>query len=687
MQVVRADGSRVSEEQVLGVCQDRRKQAKRDRARYEPDWYLCQSYVANKQWVGWSSKRGGRVLSLLDDPREKDREHHTENVLTSYLWTAVGQLVTGDTFLPPVQWRRDDIQSEQFATEARNALKYAWQEELDADEVIEDALLGAATFGTSAARLLFRRGMGDAYGDFPVDPASGQLVTGQERYQMVADAQQRGDQLSYQQLKGQMELEALDPFHMLVPPGVQLARKFPWLIIDCPYPVDQLKAWFPERAADIQPQNLSAIDQIGLREVRDADNSSAATVGQLKDHALLSTMYEMPTVQFERGRVVMWTQDVLLDESPTLPFRVNGRWMAGIVPFQYRRVKGRFWGIGIVEPGLGVQRQRNRARSQQIEWKDRNLGRVYAPKDAITVSNRPRGKIMELIEVHPAYIGKIQETQPGTLPNVAEEVQMLDDAMQRVTGFSSLSALSTPAAGLHAYAALAMAKQADDQRNGPILRSARRGIKDLAGLILVGMRQYWPPGKEIALAGDGPEREFSSFIFNAADLPPSFYVDINPGAPLPVDPAAQVQLAFDIFDRDTARGGTGGTSLEWLLRSVTSGKLEPLDHTANDLQRDKAEYENLMMAGGTIPPVAPYDNDQLHVQIHREAQALRSLEPGQEQVVAVIEQHIAEHEQAALTKAQAATVPSLQGGLGALGGAKPGAPASPAPGPSGQGGQ
>lgn len=683
MQVRRANGQVVSEESVLNIWTDRRSQAKRDRARYEPDWYLCQSYVANKQWVGWSAKRGGRVLSLLDDPREKDREHHTENVLTSYLWTAVGQLVTGDTFLPPVQFRNKDIRSEQYANEARKALKFAWQEDLDADEVIEDSLLGAATFGTSGARLLFQRGLGDAYGDFPIHPGTGQMVTGPERFGLVAQAQEAGEQLGYEKLQGQMQLESLDPFHMLVPPGVQHMKNFPWIIIECPYPVDQLRAWFPDRADEIQPQSLSAIDQIGLREIRDADNSSAAGAGQLKDHALLATGYEMPTRDFQSGRVVMWTQNVLLDESPQLSFNVNGKWMAGIVPFHYRKVKGRFWGLGIVEPALGVQRQRNRSRSQHIEWKDRNLGRVYAPKDAITVNNRPRGKIMELIEVHPAYIGKIQETQPGTLPNVEQEVQMLDQAMQFVTGFGPLSALSTPTAGLHAYAALALSKQADDQRNGPILRSARRGIKQLAGLILVGMRQYWPPGKEIALGGSGPDDEFASFVFNAAELPVQFYVELNPGAPLPADPAAQVQLAFDVFDRDTARGGTGGTSLEWLLRSIQAGKLEALDHTANDLQRDKAEYENMLMASGQIPPVAEYDNDQMHVQIHREAQALRSMQPGQEQIVAIVEQHIAEHEQAAMMKAQAATVPNLQGGLGGLGGMTPGGPAPAAPGLTG----
>src|SRR5262245_30185632 len=129
----------------LDQWKEREKAALRDRQRFEPVWYLCQAFVANRQWVGWSP-RSRRVVS---EPNPAERERHTVNVLTQYLMTNVGKF-TADDMLARLFFRNQSRQSQLYAQQANLALEYCWDEELYADQRLYETILKACGYGTSA---------------------------------------------------------------------------------------------------------------------------------------------------------------------------------------------------------------------------------------------------------------------------------------------------------------------------------------------------------------------------------------------------------------------------------------------------------------------------------------------------------------------------------------------------------
>src|SRR4051812_2552904 len=103
---------------------DRYAQAQLDRRRFEPVWQLCQSFLQNRQWVGWDY-HDRRIVEL---PNPDDRVRVTVNVLTQYLWTFLGKL-TSDDLRPDITFRRDDAISRAYARQSRKSFEYGWDEE------------------------------------------------------------------------------------------------------------------------------------------------------------------------------------------------------------------------------------------------------------------------------------------------------------------------------------------------------------------------------------------------------------------------------------------------------------------------------------------------------------------------------------------------------------------------------
>jgi hypothetical protein len=293
--------------------------------------------------------------------------------------------------------------------------------------------------------------------------------------------------------------------------------------------------------------------------------------------------------------------------------------------------------------------------------KDRNLGRVYARKGTITAANRPVGKIMELIEI-PLHADFPQETTGTPLgPWVENEARMNDEDMDRISGLREVSLGQAPA-GVSAYSAMALLAEQDERRVGPVLKELRRGLGDALLLSLDLVKRYWMEDRQIAISG--PDGLVEVHNFTHSGLPVDFYIDIAKGSPLPTSPAVESQKIFDLFNAATAAGQP--LPVDWLKDSLDAGKALPIPKREQAVQAGKAEQENLMMSQGVQIQPAYYDDDYVHIQIHRQAQIEASQVPGMEQNVMIVEQHIQMHAQNAAMKkpTSADAVPQMQGDHG-----------------------
>lgn len=646
---------------ILQEWQDRRENALHDRRKHEPAWHIARSFLAGRQWVGWNP----RTRRVVTEANPANRERHTVNLITSYHQTVLGKLYVED-LRPDLLFSREDIESQGVTEHTQLIAKYAWDVEVEGDRRMFRVLHNMLTYGTGAARCLFDPTQGPVIAEVPIVDGEPVMDPSIAR-DFVAQAQLEGRTVQIEPVReGRIVWEPLDPFSLLVPPGVEDEHDFPYLMIERAMWTKAVQSRYPTAPEDLKAQELEVLET-RPRELPAHDNASPESTSKLRDHVLVTTGYEMPTAEYPEGRTITWTGSTILEMRERLPYKLRGKAHHGIVFFHYHRVNGRFWSQGVIEPLIGPQRQINRAASQRIELKDRNLGRVYADKGTFTPMNTPRGKVMEVIEIpmHARVPTEVAGGGIGPWIQAEQEIHIAD--MDRVAGLHDVTMGKSPS-GVTAYAAMALLAEQDERRVGPVLKEIRYSLGDLMLLTLDLVKVYWPEGKHGAVAG--PDGRVETFMYRSSLLPSEFYFDVSKGTPLPQSPAMESQKIFDLFNAAIA----AGTPLppEWLKDSLDQGRPLPFPKREEQVQQKNAEYENYLIEKGV--PVMPnyYDDDYVHIMAHRHAQVARAGTPGMEQLAQALEMHIVMHMEQIKLKNPGTTgantnLPQLQGGHGVEG--------------------
>jgi hypothetical protein len=174
LEVVLPDGTRKSGDALLQPWKDRADQARKARRPFEGQWMTSQAFAAGKQWVVYQP----REHRVLEDPKRKrqGRSMQTANMLTQYLWTAIGKLAADD-FRPQLLFTLRRTERRVYAKQANLAFGWGWDEEWQGDEILLDILHTLAVFGTGAIRCRYDRNRGAMIGDVPHAPANGYTHT------------------------------------------------------------------------------------------------------------------------------------------------------------------------------------------------------------------------------------------------------------------------------------------------------------------------------------------------------------------------------------------------------------------------------------------------------------------------------------------------------------------------------
>ena len=627
-----------TKEGIASMWRARIQHGMRDRRRYEPQWHINQAFAAGKQWLAWAPRERRLVLPPLPDGRER----YTADVLTQYLWTAAGKIMADD-FRPELLFRRNDIESEEFASQANKALAYGWEHEWQGDKVLTQLIVKVVTYGTCAIRCRFDPTIG------PVVAANVPHLDGKpildpaQAVQAVATAAAEGRTLTFKDVKGRVVWEPLSPFQLIVPPGLEHEDDFPWEIVVRPRTIDSLKREYGARADTVEEEMLSAIDLVGIREqpIADSDLAFTSAGGKLEGHTLVYTCYQRPTRDLPNGQTaVIAGRDHVLDLRNELPYRSpEGEPRAGLTYFHDWRVPSRFWSKALIEPGIGPQRMLNKRRSQQQEIIDRGLPWVAVEEGSL--KQPPQGKPMAIVPMKPgaAKPQQMQGIGPGAW--MQEDVQSIIADLERAMGIRDVS-LGTHPQGVSAYAALALMGENDQTKMDPIVQGFKLSVRGVVENTLYDVRRYWPPDKIIALAGNDGLLE--AVTFNASKIPDFFQVEIAKGATRPRSQGAQIQMIYDLFEQASATGQT--LTIDWLYESLQAGKPEPLPDLPANVHRKKAEVENQEMMAGQQVGVAYYDPPEVHIPVHRDQQVQAEL-TGRLQQAQLIELHIRQHQMAA----------------------------------------
>lgn len=636
--------------------------ARNDRRRYELRWAECRAFAAGKHHLRVS--QDGRRLILPRLPR--GRQRYTVDELTQYRMTMLSELSVDDD-RPQILFRQDDLPDEDFAEQANDALTYGWEHEWLGDEIMLDLKRTLIDVGTAAVRCRFDPTYGPPRQEQVPHHNGRPILDIGEARALLANGP-RPDVTLKPINQGRISWELGRPENLLVPPGIARERDFPWEAWVSVERLDTVKATYGNAAAGLKPDNIADLYQWGpYWDDANPEGVADPLPSRIQDHVFVFTCYERPSGDHPQGRVLVFGSQSLvpLAARGSLDYQApDGGWRSGIHYFHYIRLSDRFWSKGLVEAGIGPQRQINKLRSQMAEIIDRGMPIVLAAKGSLP--KLPEGLPLEILWTDPEKPPPQRDAGVGPGPWMFQQIEALREDLQRAVGIHDASLGENPP-NINTYSQLALLHEADAKKIQPIIDALKIGIGHLCEDSIYDIRRYWGAGKQISLAG--PDGRLRAFDFDASRIPDFYRAELAEGATKPRSQAAQLQLVSDLLNYSVASGQP--LPISWAKQSYDAGKPADMPEQPADAQQTKALYENAMLANGEQPVVDYFDNHQLHIVMHRETQVQARLDNDQATYTRS-ERHIREH----LAAAQANATPAPGGNP--LAGAGPSAPAAAA---------
>jgi hypothetical protein len=637
-----AGGQSQQAEETLKRWLKRKREARDDRRAYEKQWMINQHFAAGIQWLKWS-QRDHRVLEVQKD--EHGRRLDTVDVLSQYRSTAIGKIANGGDLRSELLANYgNDVTADMYAEQLNGAVRYAWEEECRGDRKALAVLRALVELGTAAIRCRYDRSKGSVIAREVPHRDGRPILDENEQRSYVSERQMLGESANLRQLReGKICWEKLSAWNLLPPPGVEDPEDFPWELIVRPVPLDELKRLYGAKANGVKADKIEDMGMLAYSRPRlgDGPSQTPAVAQNLERHALVYTGYD----RVDEETVVFTNDGHLLDSDKNLPYQLPP-WgpRSGITYFRWDILDGRFWGRAFLEPGIGPQKLRNKRLSQIDEIIDRGLPKVYGEEGSLV--RRPQGRPMEYVEL---VRGTPAPTIFAGVPVGAwmtTDVELQDQNIEKALGLRDIALGQSPA-GVSAYSAMALMVEQDALKLDPIAQEFRLAIADVTRDTVEAMRQ-WPSDKQLLIAGDDNELDVQSFNARQA-IPPAYLVRPAKGGVLPRSQAAEVQKIADLFNAAVTSGAVAQNPdawMDWYKSSLDQGTAQDLPDQGSNQQLHKAALENVVIQQGQVPPVADYDDPNVHIPEHRQAEAQTQMAldeamiSGDQQRAAILQQTI-----------------------------------------------
>lgn len=646
------DGQPRNVSDVADPWRERIRQALDDRRRYEPTWHSNLAFAAGKHWLQWNP--ASRRLQMPQNLPWS--EIYSADIITEYRTTVLGEMANDDR--PELLLVQDEKWSRDYQAQANRAIRYAWENEWQADHALLQAKQWCLDIGTAAIRVRFDPNQGAVrQKDVPFQGGRPVLDETQAR-ELVASTAGAGGLADLRTIReGRTVFQPLSAFNLIVPSGIPHENDLPWECIVRPVALKDLRFEYGELADGLSEDNDigSLFGTDSMHAAAEARGSYEPDGGQskLREHVWLYTVNEMPCPEYPQGRVLeLAGHDMrLLRVRNELPFvGPDGVHRSGVAYFHWWRVSGRFWSRGFVEALKDPQRMLNRRKTQNTEIIDRGMPLVLVEEGAL--KQTPRGLPMEKVEVKKG--APPPKVEGGTGPGqwMYQDIMELRVDAEHASGVKAVTLGENPA-NVTTYSQLALLHESDQGKREVIYRDHQLSIARLVEAGVYAIREYWPPEKQIKLAADDDER-IQAETFNANTLPAFFVLRIPQGSAKPKSQGAELKKVDDIFLRASESGQP--LPIQWYADSINAGQPLELPQQDANSQHDKALLENHVLSAGQTLGVQYYDNPEVHIPVHRSSQIASEIS-GDEAAWQAHEMHIQEHVvQAAQNAARTAAI-------------------------------
>ena len=399
--------------------------------------------------------------------------------------------------------------------------------------------------------------------------------------------------------------------------------------------------------------------------------------GAPQDSAIVHEYWEKSSAKYPQGRLVVVAGEVLLHDGPN-PYKHQ---LFPYIKIDEITISGRFWGMAIIEQAIPLQRNLNRARSQEVE--NRTLmGRpkILVPRTAKMRQTAFDGEAGEKLDYHPGPRGEKPELlwpQSTTISTQTEIQHTLND-FQEVTAWHEVSRGILPSANLPGIA-IEKLQTADETSMGSTATNIDEALKEMGHMILALAAQFWDEERMVRAGGEDARLE--SMMLRGQDIqgddPKRDYFDVSvvPNSTLLKDP---VQQRSKVRDMSEMRILDPVRDRELIIKTLDVADADEI-FADERLDEQWAQRENDLMEGGMFSIPKDWEDHAIHLKVlnrYRKSERFRRLPPQVQEQFAL---HAQIHEALAVQVAmkQASAQMEVQATL--MGGAPAGNPAAKKP--------
>jgi len=397
-----------------------------------------------------------------------------------------------------------------------------------------------------------------------------------------------------------------------------------------------------------------------------------------EDGVLLLELYERPTTEHPKGRLVVVAGDTLLHEG-SLPYHVDEDGAPGL-PF-VRQVAlqspGSFFGVSIIERCIPLQRAYNAVKNRKHEYLNRLAMGVLAVEDGAVDCDQ--------LEQEGLSPGRVLVYRAGGAPpvvlhngNVPPEFTYEEDRLRSefmtISGVSDMARYGAAGAGITSGVALEILREQDDSRLSMTTESIRRAIELVSQQWLRLYRQYVHSARLDRLAGENG-RVFL-LDWKASDLASDDVVCDSANETMQ-SLAQRRQMVMDMLNmgllHNPDTGKIDSVTRRRVLEMLEFGRWEGADGLQT-LHAARAEQENrLAQTRGIAPVLDTLDDHAQHETEHTRCYLTllnNASSKGERDCMSLLHGHILEHRAAIQAMSAASAGPMVDASAGPIGAAK-----------------
>ena len=561
------------------------KTRQRDRRQFDATWQLCMNFLMGNQYCQVSPNQ--EVAEYDKQYFWQEREVYNHIAPTVEIRLAKLQRVRPTMSVVPASTDDSDIKTAKICKKILNSI----YNRSDVSRIICEATKWSEVCGTSFYKVIWDNNLGKVI------------------------AKQGKDDIT----QGDVSISVCTPFE-IYPDNVCTEN-----IDDCQsiihakaYHVDEIKRIYNVEAKGEDINVFSLDNSFAGGGLGYSTQTNKISSGTKTNNALVIEKYVKPTKEYPNGRLIIIAGDKLVYNGE-LPFvnRANGKRGFPFIKQVSIEQNGCFWGTGIVERLIPIQRAYNAVKNRKHEFLNRiSMGVLTVEDGSVDLDNLEEeglspGKILVYRQGSVAPRFMTSQSVPADFEK--EEEALLSEIML-VSGVSDLIKNSASYTNLSGIALQLLIEQ-DESRISPTSDRIKECIRMLGGQILRLYKQFAKGPRLAKVVGDNGELEV--LYFNNSDISSEDIV-FETDSEITESLAQRRSMVFDLLNAGLLQDENGKLSNRMRLKALDLLGFGIWENAQdiNELHGKKASKENYEMVKGMPVKVSEIDDHDMHINEH-----------------------------------------------------------------------